>query len=120
MSDTHHPGAAAAAPDSRRWLALFILLIANFMNLIDLYFLSNWLPTLIRDAGYPTDTAVLVATALQVGGVIVSKGWRLLSSSTVGSPEPLRIHGVRLGWGLVPHTWQYGPSMHILWRTGWI
>jgi len=47
-----------------------VLWVINFMNLIDLYFLSNWLPTLIRDAGYPTDTAVLVATALQVGGVI--------------------------------------------------
>ncbi|CAJ0701391.1 4-hydroxybenzoate transporter PcaK [Ralstonia mannitolilytica] len=47
-----------------------VLWVINFMNLIDLYFLSNWLPTLIRDAGYPTDTSVLVATALQVGGVI--------------------------------------------------
>ena len=41
-----------------------VLWVINFMNLIDLYFLSNWLPTLIRDAGYPTDTSVLVATAL--------------------------------------------------------
>jgi AAHS family 4-hydroxybenzoate transporter-like MFS transporter len=47
-----------------------LLWAISFMNLIDLYFLSNWLPTLIRDAGYPTDTSVLVATALQVGGVI--------------------------------------------------
>lgn len=47
-----------------------LLWIVNFMNLINLYFLSNWLPTLIHDAGYNTRTAVLVGTTLQVGGVI--------------------------------------------------
>jgi AAHS family 4-hydroxybenzoate transporter-like MFS transporter len=40
------------------------------MNLINLYFLSNWLPTLIKDAGYSTSTAVLAGTSLQVGGII--------------------------------------------------
>jgi AAHS family 4-hydroxybenzoate transporter-like MFS transporter len=30
----------------------------------------NWLPTLIRDAGYSTSMAVLIGTSLQVGGVI--------------------------------------------------
>ncbi len=47
-----------------------LLWIVNFMNLINLYFLSNWLPTLIHDAGYSTRTAVLVGTTLQIGGVI--------------------------------------------------
>jgi AAHS family 4-hydroxybenzoate transporter-like MFS transporter len=47
-----------------------LLWLISFMNLINLYFLSNWLPTLIRDAGYSTSTAVLAGTALQVGGII--------------------------------------------------
>jgi MFS transporter, AAHS family, 4-hydroxybenzoate transporter len=47
-----------------------LLWIINFMNLINLYFLSNWLPTIAKDAGLTTSTAVLVGTALQVGGVI--------------------------------------------------
>lgn len=47
-----------------------LLWAISFMNLIDLYFLSNWLPTVMRDAGYTQSTAVVVGTALQTGGVI--------------------------------------------------
>jgi AAHS family 4-hydroxybenzoate transporter-like MFS transporter len=47
-----------------------LLWIINFMNLIDLYFLSNWLPTIVNAAGYSQSTAVLAGTALQVGGTI--------------------------------------------------
>ncbi|SMG01373.1 MFS transporter [Burkholderia singularis] len=46
-----------------------LLWAISFMNLIDLYFLSNWLPTVIRDAGYANETAVVVGTVLQTGGV---------------------------------------------------
>ncbi|KAF1052029.1 MAG: 4-hydroxybenzoate transporter PcaK [Burkholderia gladioli] len=46
-----------------------LLWAISFMNLIDLYFLSNWLPTVMRDAGYAPSTAVIVGTALQTGGV---------------------------------------------------
>jgi AAHS family 4-hydroxybenzoate transporter-like MFS transporter len=42
----------------------------NFMNLLNLYFLSNWLPTLVRDAGYTTRTAVLLGATLQLAGVL--------------------------------------------------
>jgi MFS family permease len=31
----------------------------NFMNLLNLYFLSNWLPTLVRDAGYAAGLGVV-------------------------------------------------------------
>ena len=47
-----------------------LLWIVNFMNLIDLYFLSNWLPTIARDAGLTTSSAVLAGTMLQVGGTV--------------------------------------------------
>ena len=47
-----------------------LLWLTSFMNLINLYFLSNWLPTLLKDIGYSTSTAVLAGTALQVGGII--------------------------------------------------
>jgi AAHS family 4-hydroxybenzoate transporter-like MFS transporter len=47
-----------------------LLWAVNFMNLLNLYFLSNWLPTIARSAGLPTSTAVMVGTALQLGGVI--------------------------------------------------
>jgi AAHS family 4-hydroxybenzoate transporter-like MFS transporter len=54
-----------------------LLWVINFMNLINLYFLSSWLPTVARDAGYATSTAVMVGTMLQVGGTVgtVGLGW---------------------------------------------
>ncbi|MFC7418723.1 MFS transporter [Iodobacter arcticus] len=42
----------------------------NFMNLLNLYFLSNWLPTVANSVGLSTSMAVLIGTALQVGGVL--------------------------------------------------
>ncbi len=47
-----------------------LLWVVNFMNLLNLYFLSNWLPTMATGAGLSASTAVLVGTTLQVGGVI--------------------------------------------------
>jgi len=53
-----------------RGAATLLLWIVNFMNLFNLYSLSNWLPTVVTGAGYSTSTAVLVGTVLQVGGTI--------------------------------------------------
>ena len=44
-------------PRARRTVLLWII---NFMNLLNLYFLSNWLPTVVKDGGYSTSKAVLV------------------------------------------------------------
>ncbi|ABC35449.1 MFS transporter [Burkholderia thailandensis] len=54
--------------DGRARVTLLLWLV-NFANLLDMYFLSNWLPTVMRDAGYPMSTAVLAGTALWAGGV---------------------------------------------------
>ena len=51
-----------------------LLWIANFMNLLNLYSLASWLPTLVRDGGHSTSAAVLVGTILQVGGTIGTFG----------------------------------------------
>jgi len=53
-----------------RAIATLLLWVVNFMNLLNLYSLANWLPTVVRGAGYSTSTAVLVGTMLQVGGTI--------------------------------------------------
>jgi MFS transporter, AAHS family, 4-hydroxybenzoate transporter len=47
-----------------------LLWMINFMNLLNLYFLANWLPTIAKSAGASTSAAVLVGTTLQVGGVV--------------------------------------------------
>jgi AAHS family 4-hydroxybenzoate transporter-like MFS transporter len=51
-----------------------LLWVVNFMNLLNLYSLSSWLPTVVQDAGHSTSTAVLVGTILQVGGTIGTFG----------------------------------------------
>ena len=47
-----------------------LLWIVMFMNLLNLYFLSTWLPTIAREAGLTTSVAVLVGTTFQVGGAV--------------------------------------------------
>jgi len=51
------------------------LWVIYFMNLLALYFLAGWLPTLLNDAGYTTSQAALVSAALQVGGTIGTFGF---------------------------------------------
>ena len=51
-----------------------LLWLVNFMNLLNLYFLASWLPTVVRDAGHSVSTAVLAGTILQVGGTIGTVG----------------------------------------------
>jgi len=60
-----------------RGLGTVMLWIINFMNLLNLYFLGSWLPTVVKDAGYTTAIAVLVGTAVQVGGSLgtIPNGW---------------------------------------------
>jgi MFS transporter, AAHS family, 4-hydroxybenzoate transporter len=60
-----------------RALGTAMLWIVNFMNLLNLYFLSNWLPIVVSGAGYSNSIAVNSAAVLQVGGVV---GTLVLSS----------------------------------------
>jgi MFS transporter, AAHS family, 4-hydroxybenzoate transporter len=57
-----------------------LLWVVNFMNLLNLYFLASWLPTVVRDSGYAASTAVLAGTVLQVGGTIGTVGLAWLIS----------------------------------------
>jgi AAHS family 4-hydroxybenzoate transporter-like MFS transporter len=47
------------------------------MNLLNVFLLASWLPTVVKAAGYSASTAVLVGTTLQVGALIgtVVLGW---------------------------------------------
>jgi AAHS family 4-hydroxybenzoate transporter-like MFS transporter len=60
-----------------RALGTAMLWVVNFMNLLNLYFLSNWLPIVVSSAGYSNSIAVNSASVLQVGGVV---GTLVLSS----------------------------------------
>jgi AAHS family 4-hydroxybenzoate transporter-like MFS transporter len=51
-----------------------LLWIVNFMNLLNLYSVSSWLPTVVNGMGYNQNTSVLVGTVLWVGGTIGTFG----------------------------------------------
>ena len=57
-----------------RTLVTILLWVVSFMNLLVLYSISNWLPTVVNGMGYDQNTAVLVGTVQWVGGTIGTFG----------------------------------------------
>jgi MFS transporter, AAHS family, 4-hydroxybenzoate transporter len=53
-----------------RTLVTLLLWVVFFMSLLDLYFLSNWLPTVLNDLGASVSEAAMIGSMLQVGGVV--------------------------------------------------
>ena len=47
-----------------------LLWVVFFMSLLDLYFMSNWLPTVLNDLGASVSEAAAIGSMLQVGGVV--------------------------------------------------
>lgn len=71
-----HPGAATARPVTVRGLfgpgrtgKTLLLWVVFFMNLLLLYFLVNWLPSLLRQAGVALDKAIISTALLNLGGI---------------------------------------------------
>jgi AAHS family 4-hydroxybenzoate transporter-like MFS transporter len=54
----------------KRALLTCLLWVVFFMSLMDLYFLSNWLPTVINDAGISVSQAAMITAMLQIGGTV--------------------------------------------------
>jgi AAHS family 4-hydroxybenzoate transporter-like MFS transporter len=67
-----HPGGFAVRHlfTKGRAVATLLLWVMFFMNLLDLYFLANWLPTVISNAGVSVEIAVIATALLQVGGIV--------------------------------------------------
>ncbi|MFZ0812916.1 MAG: MFS transporter, partial [Bradyrhizobium sp.] len=55
---------------SGRTLATLLLWVVFFMSLLDIYFLSNWLPTVLNDLGASISAAAVIGSMLQVGGIV--------------------------------------------------
>ena len=60
-----------------RAVGTLLLWTMQFMNLMNLYFLSTWLPTIARGMGMTTTAAVMVGTTFQTGGAVgtIAIGW---------------------------------------------
>jgi AAHS family 4-hydroxybenzoate transporter-like MFS transporter len=54
----------------RRAPITMLLWLIFFMSLLDLYFLNNWLPTIMTEAGIDLTTAAAVTALFQVGGTV--------------------------------------------------
>ena len=54
----------------KRAAATILLWLVYFMSLLDVYFLSNWLPIVLNDLGASVTAAVVIGSMLQVGGVV--------------------------------------------------
>ncbi|SDN75499.1 MFS transporter [Afipia sp. GAS231] len=53
-----------------RTLVTLLLWVVFFMSLLDIYFLANWLPTVLNDLGASVSVAAVIGSMLQVGGVV--------------------------------------------------
>jgi len=47
-----------------------LLWVVFFMNLLVMYFLINWMPTVLAAAGFPIEKAIITSCMLQGGGII--------------------------------------------------
>jgi AAHS family 4-hydroxybenzoate transporter-like MFS transporter len=71
VSEPHLPGIPVLhlLRDGRA-VATLLIWVVFFMSLLDLYFLSNWLPTVLNGLGASVSVSVLLGALLQVGGVV--------------------------------------------------
>jgi MFS transporter, AAHS family, 4-hydroxybenzoate transporter len=53
-----------------RGAVTLLLWVMFFMNLLDLYFLNSWLPTVMSDNGINVRIAIVITTLFQIGGAI--------------------------------------------------
>jgi AAHS family 4-hydroxybenzoate transporter-like MFS transporter len=56
--------------DQGRTLTTLLFWVVFFMSLLDLYLLSNWLPTVLNDLGASISMAAAIGAMLQIGGVV--------------------------------------------------
>ena len=53
----------------RRAIGTVLIWTVYFMNLLNLYFLNSWLPTIMSDADLPVATAIRLTALFQAGGI---------------------------------------------------
>jgi AAHS family 4-hydroxybenzoate transporter-like MFS transporter len=53
-----------------RTAVTLLLWVVFFMSLLNIYFLANWLPTVLNDLGASVSEAAVIGSMLQVGGVV--------------------------------------------------
>ena len=68
-TEQSHGSAVAQLFAGRRGVGTVLIWVVYFMNLLNLYFLNSWLPTIISDANLPVATAIRLTALFQIGGI---------------------------------------------------
>jgi AAHS family 4-hydroxybenzoate transporter-like MFS transporter len=68
-SESRKGFAVAQLFGGRRATGTMLIWVVYFMNLLNLYFLNSWLPTIMSDASIPVATAIRLTALFQVGGI---------------------------------------------------
>ncbi|CAG2160104.1 MFS transporter [Cupriavidus numazuensis] len=57
----------------------FLLWLACFMSLVIYYLMTNWMPTLFREAGFSVERGALLASLFSLGGLLgnLAAGWMM-------------------------------------------
>ncbi|MCH7313185.1 MFS transporter [Acinetobacter sp. ANC 3882] len=55
---------------NKRAFFTYSIWVISILNMISLYFLANWLPTLSKEAGLSLNQALMIGSTLQLGGTI--------------------------------------------------
>lgn len=79
MPETYRPAKVVRLPVGElfrdgRGIVTALLWFVFFMNLMELYFLTSWLPTTLGAQGIPRAWAVIATSLLQIGGVCGALG----------------------------------------------
>ena len=71
-ADEHQSGSFVVKElfNEGRSVVTMLIWVMFFMNLLNLYFLNSWLPTVMSDNGIAVQTAILVTTLFQIGGAV--------------------------------------------------
>ena len=83
--------------DDGRSVGTVLLWIINFMNLVVLYFLAQWLPRVFTAIGFSQADAIWIGTTLQIGGAIgtLFLGW------LIGKHGYARVLTLSFGLGVI-------------------
>jgi len=105
------PAAASDPPDPRRWLTLIILLLAGFMNLLDVSIVNIAIPSIQRDlhasyadvqwalAGYTLAYALVLITGGRLGDIFGRK--RMFLIGVAGFTVMAALCGAATGPGML-------------------
>ncbi len=114
-------GAASDTPDPRRWLTLAVLLLAAFMNLLDISIVNIAIPSIQRDlhasyadvqwalAGYTLAYALVLITGGRLGDTFGRKrlfligvaGFTIMSALCGAAQSPGMLIGCRVAQGVM-------------------